>query len=85
MVRVNSREETPSSRVYGFASFYVGLHPAEDFGPAFAVTLGLLDVAGESLLADFYQCAGADAVRALMMQAVNVVGSSSQRTVVLSG
>lgn len=60
------------SRVYGFAFFYVGLHPAEDFRPAAAVVLGGLDVAGESVLADFYQRAGADAMRTLMMQAVDI-------------
>src|SRR5258708_39231184 len=47
---------TLCSSVYGFASFYVGLHPVEDFRPAAAVVLRLLDVAGEAFLANFYQC-----------------------------
>src|SRR5258707_12089246 len=62
------------SRLDGFASFYVGLHPAEDFHPAAAVVLGGLDVACEAFLTNFHQRAGADAMRALMMQPVNVAG-----------
>jgi len=63
----SATEPLRTSCVHGFAFLDEGLHSAEDFGPADAVALGLLHIAGEAFLTDLDQGAGADALRAAML------------------
>jgi len=68
----SANEPLRTPRVDHFAFLYEGLHPAEDADPSHAVTLGLLYIAGDSFMTDFNQGAGADALRAAMLEAVHV-------------
>src|SRR5271169_5312220 len=58
-------------RVDSFSALHVGLHPAEDALPAFAVVDCGLRCADEALVAEFHHRSGARFLRAARMQSVH--------------